>query len=80
MSTENDLEVAKALGRIEQKVDDVGAKLSSVVTQTTLTNGRVSILEAWRNQLKGGTIALSAAIAASTTIIGWLILIYLKNH
>jgi hypothetical protein len=44
----NDEELARALGRIEQKVDDHGLALERVETKVDHTNGRVRGLELFK--------------------------------
>ncbi len=40
----------------DAKLETVHQKLDSIDTQTKKTNGRVSLLEAWKNRIIGGLI------------------------
>ena len=54
----NDLlhnEIMRAIGTIEGKMDGVANDIREVKNQARLTNGRITILERWKEQVKGGT-------------------------
>lgn len=49
----------EAIIRLEGKVDGLIAQASKIETQTTITNGRVTTLEAWKNRATGAWFGVS---------------------
>ncbi len=58
------------LSRILERMDAQDAKLESIHAQCLKTNGRVSMLEVFKSELKGKVAILAAVISAATA---WLI-------
>jgi len=62
------------LSRILERMDAQDAKLESIHRQVMLTNGRVSTLEVWKDQLHGNiTVAAGLFSAAVSAITAWVI-------
>lgn len=47
------------IARLETKLDALISQASKIETQTTITNGRVTSLEAWRNKALGAWFIVS---------------------
>ena len=62
------------LSRILERMDSQDAKLQVIHEQVVLTNGRVSMLEVWKDQLHG-TITVVAGVfsAAVSAITAWIV-------
>lgn len=58
------------LSRILERMDSQDAKLESIHQQCIKTNGRVTMLEVFKNELKGKVAILAAVISAATA---WII-------
>ena len=60
--------------KVLERMDSQDAKLDSIHKQVILTNGRVSTLEVWKDQLHGN-ITMMAGIfsAAVSAITAWFI-------
>jgi len=72
------MEMKLAQGRVEQKVDDANLKLNAIETQTTKTNGRVSVLERWKSFQRGKMVMVSAVSGGVMAVL--TLLAYIKYH
>lgn len=62
------------LSMILQKIDGQQQKLDDIHQQVKITNGRVSTLEVWKDQLHGNiTVAAGLFSAAISAITAWVI-------
>jgi len=64
------LSIDSQLSTILTRMDAQDAKLEIILTQCIKTNGRVTMLEVFKNELKGKVAVLAAVISAATA---WLI-------
>jgi len=64
------LSIDSQLSTILTRMDAQDAKLEIILTQCIKTNGRVTMLEVFKNELKGKVAVLAAVISAITA---WLI-------
>ena len=64
------LSIDSQLSTILSRMDSQDAKLESILAQCIKTNGRVSMLESFKNELKGKVAILAAVISAATA---WII-------
>ena len=64
------LSIDSQLSTILTRMDAQDAKLEIILTQCIKTNGRVTMLESFKNELKGKVAVLAAVISAATA---WLI-------
>lgn len=55
---------------IAEMFQDVRATLARIEGQTTKTNGRVNVLEGWRNWINGGMAAFAIILVP---IFGWML-------
>lgn len=55
-------EIDSKFDAVHHRFDDVKSDLSSILTQTTKTNGRVNALENWRWFLVGGMAIVSSFV------------------
>jgi len=76
MTTKRGDRTAAVLARMEEQIGQLlregavrGEVLERVEAQVTRTNGRVSLLEKWREQVRGGVVWAVALLAA----FGWLL-------
>jgi len=53
---------------------EVVDKLDEVIKHQKITNGRVTALEVWMNNLKGKIEGSSGTIMMITTVVGWVII------
>ncbi len=64
------LSIDSQLSTILTRMDAQDAKLEIILTQCIKTNGRVTMLEVFKNELKGKVAILAAVISAATA---WII-------
>lgn len=64
------LSIDSQLSTILTRMDAQDAKLEIILTQCIKTNGRVTMLEVFKNELKGKVAILAAVISAFTA---WII-------
>ena len=64
------LSIDSQLSTILTRMDAQDAKLEIILTQCIKTNGRVTMLESFKNELKGKVAILAAVISAATA---WII-------
>ncbi len=64
------LSIDSQLSTILTRMDAQDAKLEIILTQCIKTNGRVTMLEVFKNELKGKVAVLAAVISAATA---WII-------
>ena len=61
------------LSRILERMDAQDAKLESIHVQVVLTNGRVKMLEIWRDELKGKVTILAGILSVGiSALTHWL--------
>ena len=61
------------LSRILERMDAQDAKLESIHVQVVLTNGRVKMLEVWRDELKGKVTILAGILSVGiSALTHWL--------
>ncbi len=60
------LSIDSQLSTILTRMDAQDAKLEIILTQCIKTNGRVTMLEVFKNELKGKVAVLAAVISALT--------------
>jgi len=60
------LSIDSQLSTILTRMDAQDAKLEIILTQCIKTNGRVTMLEVFKNELKGKVAILAAVISALT--------------
>ena len=61
------------LSRILERMDAQDAKLESIHAQVILTNGRVKMLEVWRDELKGKVTILAGILSVGiSALTHWL--------
>ena len=62
------------LSKILERMDSQDAKLESIHKQTMLTNGRVSAVEVWKNQVHGNVTVIAAFLSAGVSALtAWVI-------
>lgn len=61
---------AELLARVDERQKAIQEKLDMIYEQVTKTNGRVSALEAWRNQLNGGFRATTLIYSVLSSVLG----------
>jgi hypothetical protein len=62
------------LSKILERMDSQDVKLESIHTQVKLTNGRVSKVEVWKDQLHGNiTIVAGVFSAVVSALTAWFI-------
>jgi len=62
------------LSRILERMDAQDAKLESIHVQVVLTNGRVKMLEVWRDELKGKVTILAGILSVGiSTLTHWFL-------
>ena len=64
------LSIDSQLSTILSRMNSQDAKLESILAQCIKTNGRVSMLESFKNELKGKVAILAAVVS---TITAWII-------
>ena len=64
------LSIDSQLSTILTRMDAQDAKLEIILTQCIKTNGRVTMLEVFKNELKGKVAILAAVVS---TITAWFI-------
>ena len=64
------LSIDSQLSTILSRMNSQDAKLESILAQCIKTNGRVTMLEVFKNELKGKVAILAAVISAATA---WII-------
>ena len=64
------LSIDSQLSTILTRMDAQDAKLEIILTQCIKTNGRVTMLEVFKNELKGKVAILAAVVS---TITAWII-------
>ena len=64
------LSIDSQLSTILSRMDSQDAKLESIHAQCLKTNGRVTMLESFKNELKGKVAILAAVVS---TITAWII-------
>ena len=64
------LSIDSQLSTILSRMNSQDAKLESIHAQCIKTNGRVTMLESFKNELKGKVAILAAVISAATA---WII-------
>ena len=64
------LSIDSQLSTILTRMDAQDAKLEHILVQCIKTNGRVSMLESFKNELKGKVAILAAVVS---TITAWII-------
>lgn len=57
------------LSRILERMDAQDAKLESIHAQVILTNGRVKLLEIWRDELKGKVTILAGILSVGISAL-----------
>lgn len=62
------------IARLESKLDSLIQQASKIETQTTITNGRVTTLEAWKNRATGAWLGVSIFGPIITGLIIGLVL------
>ena len=68
------LSIDSQLSKILTRMDAQDAKLQIIHEQVVLTNGRVSTLEVWKDQLHGNiTVVAGVFSAAVSAITAWVI-------
>lgn len=65
---------SEAIIRLEGKVDALIVQAAKIETQTTITNGRVTTLEAWKNRAAGAWLGVSIFGPIITGLIIGLVL------
>ena len=64
------LSIDSQLSTILSRMNSQDAKLESILAQCIKTNGRVSMLESFKNELKGKVAILAAVVS---TVTAWII-------
>ena len=64
------LSIDSQLSTILSRMNSQDAKLESILAQCIKTNGRVTMLESFKNELKGKVAILAAVVS---TITAWII-------
>ena len=68
--TYDPLSIDSQLSTILSRMNSQDAKLESILAQCIKTNGRVTMLESFKNELKGKVAILAAVVS---TITAWII-------
>ena len=66
------------LSRILANQDESNRKADAILAQAIKTNGRVSVLETWREVITGKMAMLSAIVAGLVSVGAWVV-DYLKK-
>ena len=62
------------LSRILERMDSQDAKLESIHEQVILTNGRVKLLEVWRDELKGKVTIIAGILSIGiSALTHWIL-------
>ena len=62
------------LSRILERMDAQDAKLESIHEQVILTNGRVKLLEVWRDELKGKVTIIAGILSVGiSALTHWIL-------
>lgn len=66
------------LARILANQDEAARKADKILVQVEKTNGRVTTLETWRAVITEKTAILSGVVAASISVVGWMLHLILQ--